>query len=994
MKFPVLDSRSKQDIADEIERLAQSYTPEWRFNRENPDVGSVLALIYADMFDGTVQRFNRVLYKQHIAFLNNLDLSINPAVPAMGVVTFVKSENYEGGVYVPSKTRLIAEPDDDGEDIIYETQQSVFVTSAKINSIYSTSTERDIIIKPYDGKSDIKNCSLELFNTSAGSNLQRHFLALCHKYVLNICDNSKIALTMLPGNMKQNPVDVMSLLSDAKVFRWCYLDGNEWRWFDNISSDAGTIILEKSNGISITPAEFEGTESCWIGCEVMDIERAKTIEAGFLHIKTEKDNIKPQHIYASDTEQEMTGIHPFGEEITLYSECYISSDEVFTKAGATVKISFDLSYTLLEKEIELPKQEVDYKIIMRHKQEYINEKVDVTAERVVWEYWNGMGWARLRMADEAYSVFDGRRKDAVEFSFVCPEDMQPISVGAFETNWIRIRLLSMKNAYKIFCRHISPVMSGLKLSYHYEGTGLPPEKAIALNNTGVEDVSPDFTNGTGNRLFKKFEYEKNAVYISLDKHPEGSPVSIYFDLKNSAPGMRSALTWEYLSNSMGVSRWKELRISDATDHFTNPGIITLLIPDDFNKSVQFGETACWIRISDIKGCYESGAEYPYLNGIYMNTVAITNIETMEEETFFIEEKKPGISLRLSRANVLTQRVFVNEQGIISVADRDKAVNEIKKDTLGNITELWVEWKEVDNFLNSEPESRHYVIDRLNGNILFGDGRNGMIPPRRNDEAVKVQYQTGGGSRGNIEKDGIERVADALRFIERAYNPVPTHGGCDFEDVDTAISRGASLLRHSKRAVTAEDFEALAFEASRSIAKVRCVPNISRDGSSKPGTVTLAILLKEYEKGGSTFLSQKERIERFMMEMSNCTISSGRLAVIEPLYIGISSKIWVSVGNAETMYEMQRTVKESIIRFLDPLEGNFSGSGWEIGELPDRARLFSYLKALNLPCNLKRLVLTAREMNGTSQRETDLEDYAGNPFSIGVNGSHEVVVQYE
>ena len=992
LKFPVLDRRTKQDIIDEIAKLARSYTPEWRFDPENPDVGSVLGIIYAEMFDGTVQRFNRALYKHHIAFLNNLDLSINPAVPAGGVVTFVKSENYGGGVYVPSKTRLIAESTD-GDEMIYESQQSVFVTSALISSIYSTSSEKDIIIKPYDGSGDIRECGLELFNTAVCSNLQRHFLAMCHKHVLHVKDNSEIVLTMLPANMKQNPSAIMPVLADEKAVRWCYLDGDEWKEFDHVSSSGDSIILGKADGISISPAEFEGTESCWIGCRVIDIEQAKSVEAGAFHIRTEKTDIKPQHVYADDIEQEPAGFNPFGEEVTPYSECYISCDEVFTKVGATVKISFGLSYTLVEKEIEMPKQEVDYKFIMKQRLEFINEKVDVTAEKAVWEYWNGMGWARLRMAQEAYSVFDGRRKGVVEFSFTCPEDMQTISVGAFETYWIRIRLVSVKNAYKVFCRHILPVMSKLNLSYQYEDTGLPPEKAIAFNNTGTDDVTLDLRTGTGSRLFKKLGYDKTAVYFGLDKRPEGSPVSIYFDIKNNAPGMRPPVMWEYLSDGMDGSRWKELRISDATDHFTNSGIITLLIPDDFKENMLFGEMACWIRISDIKGSYDAVVEYPVINGIYMNSAAITNIETMEEETFFIEEKKPGISLRLPRENVLSQRVFVNEQGMLSGAD-DAVPYETVKDTLGNITELWVEWKEVDNFLNSESGSRHYVIDRLSGTILFGDGRNGMIPPRRDDEAVRVQYQTGGGSRGNVGKGGIERVADALRFIESAYNPVPTHGGCDFEDVDTAIVRGANLLRHNKRAVTVEDFEALAFEASRSIAKVRCVPNICRDGSVKPGMISLAVLLKEYDKGGSTFLSQKERIERFITEMADCTVSVGGLSVIEPLYIRISSKIWVSVRNAEMLYEMQRTIKEQITRFLDPLTGNFSGKGWDIGELPDRERLYSYLKALNLPCSLKRLVLTAKEMNGLSQREIDLGDYEGNPFATGINGDHEVVVKYE
>ena len=50
----------EKELLEQMKRLAAAYTPEWRMDTERPDVGTALAMIYADMFEGTVRRFNRL----------------------------------------------------------------------------------------------------------------------------------------------------------------------------------------------------------------------------------------------------------------------------------------------------------------------------------------------------------------------------------------------------------------------------------------------------------------------------------------------------------------------------------------------------------------------------------------------------------------------------------------------------------------------------------------------------------------------------------------------------------------------------------------------------------------------------------------------------------------------------------------------------------------------------------------------------------------------
>ena len=85
-KTPILDPRDEQAILEEIRRRARSYVPEWRNDPDDMDGGGALAAIFAHMFSQTVDRYNRVLHKDYIEFLNLLSVRQKPVTPATGYV--------------------------------------------------------------------------------------------------------------------------------------------------------------------------------------------------------------------------------------------------------------------------------------------------------------------------------------------------------------------------------------------------------------------------------------------------------------------------------------------------------------------------------------------------------------------------------------------------------------------------------------------------------------------------------------------------------------------------------------------------------------------------------------------------------------------------------------------------------------------------------------------------------------------------------------------
>ena len=86
-----------------------------------------------------------------------------------------------------------------------------------------------------------------------------------------------------------------------------------------------------------------------------------------------------------------------------------------------------------------------------------------------------------------------------------------------------------------------------------------------------------------------------------------------------------------------------------------------------------------------------------------------------------------------------------------------------------------------------------------------------------------RYRSGGGLRGNVLPNTLTVLKAGPPGIASVTNPAGARGGVDPEGLDNVRVRGAMELRSRHRAVTAEDFEYLAGEASPRVARAVCVP---------------------------------------------------------------------------------------------------------------------------------------------------------------------------
>ncbi len=133
------------------------------------------------------------------------------------------------------------------------------------------------------------------------------------------------------------------------------------------------------------------------------------------------------------------------------------------------------------------------------------------------------------------------------------------------------------------------------------------------------------------------------------------------------------------------------------------------------------------------------------------------------------------------------------------------------------------WNLQETLAFSRDEQKDYVIEidgEDHATVVFGDGDFGAIPPK--GAVIKATYRVGGGSHGNVPKDSITTIVDAPKLAllgAKVTNADPATGGAERESIEHAVLHAPHVFRSRKRAITAEDYKALALDL-RGVGRVR------------------------------------------------------------------------------------------------------------------------------------------------------------------------------
>ena len=250
------------------------------------------------------------------------------------------------------------------------------------------------------------------------------------------------------------------------------------------------------------------------------------------------------------------------------------------------------------------------------------------------------------------------------------------------------------------------------------------------------------------------------------------------------------------------------------------------------------------------------------------------------------------------------------------------------------------WKRVEDFDASGPDDPHYVLDRSEGFVRFGDGRRGAIPPA-GEAVVAREVVYGGGTDGNVPGGSTwQFTADGFRTLDVAPLAPPA-GGRDAESIDAAFARVAAERRVPYRAVTADDFREIALRTP-GLRFGRAATVVDADESADAGCVTVVVV--PYSPPTSRPVPTQGFLDAVERHLCEHALLTDRVSVVAPTYVGVDLAAEVSVSPGFAPDDQRRTAEQRLTAFLDPLRG-FEGDGWPFGRPVHVSEIYEVLEGL-------------------------------------------------
>lgn len=395
---------------------------------------------------------------------------------------------------------------------------------------------------------------------------------------------------------------------------------------------------------------------------------------------------------------------------------------------------------------------------------------------------------------------------------------------------------------------------------------------------------------------------------------------------------------------------------------------------------------------------EPSREPPTVTDVSPNTAWATNVRLLRRETLGSSDAEPAQSFSTAAAPVLDETIWVDELSALSegvqetLREAESPAIEVERSADGSLNAFWVAWTAVADFLNSGPDDRHYTIDRTAGTVTFGDGNRGRVPPRGTD-SIEIRYRTGGGPDGNVAVDAVAELQDSIQYVDGVTNPAPGTGGAPAESSESVLSRAPERLRDRDRAVAAADYERIATDMARELARARCIPEMNQGGDHEPGWVTLLIVPDAKRPRPTPSTGLKAHVESEVTERAPATlVTADQLVVRGPSYVAASVDTSLVAAGTGSVATLEESVTSAVAAFLDPLTGGENGEGWMFGNLPTTSDLYAVLEGVEGVDHVASLSVTFTSNEGAATVREGEESPSVSADALVHSGSHDVTVR--
>ncbi len=649
MAVPGFLKNEIENTIENIRRKAAAYTAEWKFDSENADMGTALAILFAEMMERNKRLSDQMMESCRIHFYNRIGADILPANAAKGYVTFSTVNEQVPGALVKAGTRVMGKTKEENT-IVFETGEEVYVSPARLEHIFYVNGKTDYISAPLDVPMSIQSTD----------NRQSHVFYIGHSVLLSVKTEGELAIDFhLLQNIQAKETE--QLLRNR--IKWSYYSSQGFVEFAAPRYDNGRVYLYKEKKMPpFEQAVIGGKTSFFIRMEIQGMEPESKVTFSGISLTAEGNYLSPDGIYDGTLELDTDVFLPFSEQPYPYAEIYVSCDEVFSKKGASLRMSFDLEFLCCPSELRSLDVPIQWRNIMHQSEFKEPEPVDITIGAVIWEYYNGFGWTKIP-GTKGYETIFREKKDEqrVTVNFVCPKDICPYLVAAREIYCIRLRISRMENLYTMDGVYVVPRMKNLTFDYIYE-EGIWPEYAYAVNQLKSQEMKCSSELVPFYNAFPG----KGMLYLVFSAPLKEQDIRLLFVLEKGKQDRRIRYRYEYY----GKTGWSILRVEDETHHLTRTGIVTIYAEHLFQKQEFFENAGYWIRIVQEA---EGDVDFPLITGIYLNS---TPVQTKEESGK--EGNLPAYSVNMMERNIGFINKVTNCESMSGGCDQENRRQAVKR----------------------------------------------------------------------------------------------------------------------------------------------------------------------------------------------------------------------------------------------------------------------------------------------------------------------------
>ena len=309
----------------------------------------------------------------------------------------------------------------------------------------------------------------------------------------------------------------------------------------------------------------------------------------------------------------------------------------------------------------------------------------------------------------------------------------------------------------------------------------------------------------------------------------------------------------------------------------------------------------------------------------------------------------------------------------------------------------VVWTPSPDFDRSGRTGSNFLLDPQQGFLTFGDGESGRRLP--SSASVLARYRATRGADGNLPAGRAWRLANtphnAVALPEfndvasglAIANPVPADGGVARETLNSASARAVDAVEQPLRAVTLEDFEALAAATPGvRLARVAARANLDPTAPCLQATGVVAVIVVPFLPRRNPFPSAGTR-RAVMRYLSRRRLIGTRIVVVGPRYLEISVRASVRPLGGVDPVSLRERIVAALDRFFHPITGGADGKGWPFGRDVYRAEV---LQLLDEVAGVDH-VLSLEFVAGCSCHGPVCGNVCVGPIGLVSSGSHDIAI---